>query len=194
MSSHSQPAVDPLVSETSHTRVSTVRARSQIPLRHTHGRAFTRHVSHSFHRECDEKSLHELLFHIHRFHRFTPSLVCTSCRETRVSGLASQPVWSMPLAFGFECPPARPLATLACVVLYPPLSGGLNGVTVSRPLHQQPGMHHPCCEHGVEPDRANRSHTHFHSRTCSHTHFHSSTRRVIRVLSPSHVTRVYLNT
>ena len=89
---------DPTVSETSHTRVSTVRSRSQIPRRHTHGRASTRHVSHPVHRECDEKSLHELLFHIHRFHRFTPSLVCTSCRETRVSGLASQPVWSMPSA------------------------------------------------------------------------------------------------
>ena len=154
---------DPTVSETSHTRVSTVRTRSQIPRRHTHGRASTRHVSHPVHRECDEKSLHELLFHIHRLHRFTASLACTSCRETRVAWLASQPVLSLPLAsreagfasgvghrtreahFGFECPPARPFATLACVVLYPPLSGGLNGVTVSRPLHQQPGMHHPCC-------------------------------------------------
>ena len=89
---------DPTVSETSHTRVSTVRTRSQIPRRHTHGRAATRHVSHPVHRECDEKSLHELLFHIHRLHRFTASLACTSCRETRVAWLASQPVLSMPSA------------------------------------------------------------------------------------------------
>ena len=86
------------MSETSHTRVSTVRTRSQIPRRHTHGRASTRHVSHPVHRECDEKSLHELSFHIHRLHRFTASLACTSRRETRVAWLASQPVLSMPSA------------------------------------------------------------------------------------------------